>query len=223
MDDPSLDRDEHRRALAGLSRLNRAGGAAGIIWNAIRPLTTTPGHGSLSVLDVATGSGDIPLAVIRRAHKLGVTLDIHACDISEYALIETRRRAQQEHTTFTTFLLDAVHQELPGEYDVIMSSLFTHHLDDLQVVDLLYKMRAASRKLVLVCDLVRTPGAYRLAGLASRALSRSRVVHVDTLKSMRAAFTIPEMEELAERAGLNGAEVSPRWPCRFLLSWRRER
>jgi len=223
MDDPSLDRAEHRRALAGLSRLNRIGGAANIIWNAILPLATTPGHGPLSILDIATGSGDVPLGLIRRAHKVSATLEIHACDISEYALGETQRRTGQEHASITTFPLDAVNQQIPGTYDIVMCSLFTHHLDDEQVVGLLYRMRAAARKLVLVSDLVRTPMAYCMAVAASRILSRSRVVHEDAEQSMRAAFTIPEMAAIAEQAGLSGAEVAPRWPCRFLLTWRRER
>lgn len=223
MDDPSLDREEHRRALAGLARLNRVGRSVPILWDAIRPLVMTPGHGAISILDIATGSGDVPLGLVRRGRKVGATLGNHACDASEYALAEAQRRAQQAHAVIKTFQLDAVTQEIPGEYDVVMCSLFTHHLEDDQVVNLLYRMRAAARKLVVVNDLVRSPKAYVMAVSASRVLTRSRVVHADAEKSMRAAFTIDEMASLAERAGLKGAEVSARWPCRLLLTWRRER
>jgi 2-polyprenyl-3-methyl-5-hydroxy-6-metoxy-1,4-benzoquinol methylase len=223
MDDPSLDRDEHQRALAGLARLNRVGRSVPILWDAIRPLATTPGHGAVSILDIATGSGDIPLGLIRRARRIGSTLDIHACDISEYALAEAQRKAEQAGTSITTFRLDAATQQIPGDYDIVMCSLFTHHLDDEQVVDLLYRMKAAARKLVLVNDLIRGRSAYTMAVAASRALSRSRVVHEDAAKSMCAAFTIGEMAALAEQAGLKGADVSARWPCRFLLTWSRER
>lgn len=222
MDDPSLDRDEHRRALAGLARLNRAGCALAPLWNAIRPLATTPGHGTVTILDVATGSGDVPLGLLRCARKAGATLDIHACDISEHALAEAQRRAGLAGRTLTTFPLDAVHREIPGSYDIVMCSLFTHHLDDDQVVHLLYRMRAAAKRLVLVSDLVRSPAAYRTAVAASRLLTRSRIVHVDAAKSMRAAFTMNEIAELADRAGLTSAEVSPGSPCRFLLTWKRD-
>ncbi len=221
MDDPSLDRSEHGRALAGLARLNRVGRSVDILWKGIRSLATTPGHGPFSILDVASGSGDIPLGLVRRARRVGANLSIHACDISEYALGEIRRRAERERATVATFALDAATQEIPGEYDVVMTSLFTHHLADDRVVDLLYRMRSAARSLVLVSDLVRTRAAYRMAVLASRVLTGSRVVHTDAEKSMRAAFTVPEMASLAEQAGLSHADVSPRWPCRFLLTWRR--
>ena len=38
MDDPALDPAEHRRALAGLARLNRFGGSAGVLWPAVAKL-----------------------------------------------------------------------------------------------------------------------------------------------------------------------------------------
>ena len=57
--------------------------------------------------------------------------------------------------------------------------------------------------------------------LATRVLSGSRVVHVDGPRSVEGAFTALEAQKLAERAGLAGARVSRRWPCRYLLSWSR--
>jgi 2-polyprenyl-3-methyl-5-hydroxy-6-metoxy-1,4-benzoquinol methylase len=223
MDDPAIDPAEHRRALAGLARLNRFGDSVGALWEEIGPMAKTPGHAGLSVLDIATGSGDVPVALARLARKAAVTLSLSACDVSATALAAAGKRAEQYGIALATFQLDAIRQEIPGEYDIVMCSLFTHHLEEDQVVGLLYRMKAAARKMVLVNDLVRTSGSYRLAVAGSRLLSRSRVVHVDAAKSMRAAFTVQEFEELAEEAGLSGARVERRRPCRFLLSWRRER
>jgi hypothetical protein len=61
-----------------------------------------------------------------------------------------------------------------------------------------------------------------LACAGTRLLSRSPVVHVDGPRSVAAAFTPAEALDLAQRAGLTGATVVRRWPCRFLLTWRRE-
>src|ERR1043165_1324754 len=223
MDDPSLDPAEHRRALAGLARLNWAGASAGTLWKSIGPLVQTPAHAGLTILDIATGSGDVPLALARRARKSGLSLTLSGCDISETALAEASRRAKQDGTAFTTFQLDAIQHEIPGEYDVVMCSLFTHHLEESQVVDLLYRMKAAARKMVLVNDLHRSPSSYRLATAAANVLGRSRVVRVDAAKSVRAAFTVPEFEELVERAGLAGATVEATWLSRFLMTWSRDR
>ena len=58
-------------------------------------------------------------------------------------------------------------------------------------------------------------------GLGCRVLSRSPVVHVDGPRSARAAWTVTELRGLAERAGLAGASVERRLPCRMLLDWSR--
>jgi SAM-dependent methyltransferase len=217
MDDPALDGREHERALAGLRLLNRISRTAPTLWGPIRTLAATPGHGTVRILDIATGSGDVPLALDRIAHKEGVSLAIDACDISPRAIQTARARARSADLRF--FTLDAIRDELPGDYDVVMCSLFTHHLAEQDVVDLLYKMRTAARRMVLVSDLVRSRTGLRMAWLATRLFSRSRVVRTDALLSVRAAFTIPEFEELAEGAGLTHARVELRWPSRLLLIW----
>ena len=82
-------------------------------------------------------------------------------------------------------------------------------------------MRGGLAPLVLVNDLERGLAGLTLAHLGTRLLSRSDVVHTDGPLSVRAAFTVPEVRALAAAAGLTGAVVVRRWPCRFLLTWTR--
>jgi SAM-dependent methyltransferase len=169
------------------------------------------------VLDIATGSGDIPIALDRLARRQGLSLAIEACDVSVRALAVARSRG----TGVRFFELDAIKDQIPGDYDVVISSLFMHHLDADDVVALLYKMRAAAARMVLVSDLARSPMGMRMAWAATRLFSRSRVVRTDAILSVRAAFTVGEFGALAEEAGLIGASIRACWPCRFLLEWRR--
>jgi SAM-dependent methyltransferase len=221
MDDPGLDPREHTAALQALARLNRVSDSAGILWRPIQRLAATPGHGPVRILDIATGAGDLPVALARRAAKAGIALEIEGCDLSERALDHARQRAQKAGIAARFFRLDAISGTIPDKYDVVMSSLFMHHLATEDVVALLYKMRCGARRLVLVNDLRRTTAGLALAYLASRLGSRSRVVHTDAVLSVRAAFTIPEFSSLAREAGLDGASIEPRSPMRFLLTWRR--
>ena len=222
MDDPALDEAEHARALRGLRFLNRISGTAAALWRSIRPLAAAPGHGAVRVLDIATGSGDIPLMLARMAHRDGLSLSIEACDASERAVRIAELNASKAGETVRFFRLDAVQDRIPGEYDVVMCSLFLHHLEAEHVVEVLYKMRSAARRLLLVSDLNRTRAGYLLAWAATRLFTRSPVVRTDALLSVRAAFEIEEMELLAEEAGLRGAKIRPSWPCRFQLEWTRE-
>jgi hypothetical protein len=118
------------------------------------------------------------------------------------------------------FCLDAVRDPLPTDYDVLSCSLFLLHLEQAQAVDLLRRMAAAAWRCVLVHDLRRGLAGFWLAYVGARVLSRCDVLHIDGPRSVRAAFTVAEAAELARRAGLEGTAVTPRWPFRFLLSWR---
>jgi SAM-dependent methyltransferase len=221
MDDPALDPPRHVAALRGLERINRWSRSSGIIWSAIRGLARDAGAEGLRLLDVATGAGDVPIRLIRRARRAGVTLHVDACDASSTALLHARRRADAAGAGIRFFKLDALRDLLPTDYDVLTTSLFLHHLSNDEAVSLLAAMAKAGRRLLLVNDLLRCPSGVALAYLGSRLLTASRVVHVDAVRSVRAAFTLPEVLTLAERAGLWGAAIEQRWPCRFLLSWKR--
>ena len=76
-------------------------------------------------------------------------------------------------------------------------------------------------RLVLVNDLDRSLIGLILAHVVTRLVTRCDVVHTDGPRSVAAAFTTTEARAMAERAGLRGATVVRRWPCRWLLSWRR--
>jgi 2-polyprenyl-3-methyl-5-hydroxy-6-metoxy-1,4-benzoquinol methylase len=144
---------------------------------------------------------------------------VDGCDKSpqavEFASMEAAARGVQSRF----FVRDALNQPFPKGYDVIMCSLFLHHLDEADAIALLQRMATAAGRLVLVDDLVRSRLGYLLAYLGCRLLSASHIVHVDGPVSVAAAFTVPEALALASKAGLQNATLVPHWPQRFLLSW----
>lgn len=75
MDRPDLDQDLHQQALTGLARLNWLSGSVGLVWSPIAELGSQLGR-PLSVLDLATGGGDIPLGLWRRARRTGLDLEM---------------------------------------------------------------------------------------------------------------------------------------------------
>ena len=76
-------------------------------------------------------------------------------------------------------------------------------------------------KLIMINDLLRGPLEYALAWTGCRLLTRSRIVRHDGPVSVRAAFTMGEVRDLASQAGLEGVNLTRHWPGRFLLSWSR--
>jgi SAM-dependent methyltransferase len=220
MDQPDLDPRRHVAALRGLARINFWSHSAGILWPPLKALAQQLGR-PVRVLDVATGAGDVPIRLERRARRAGIDLELEGCDISAVAVDYARERAARAGTDVHFFRLDALHDDLPEGYDVLMASLFLHHLSEDEARGMLQRMAGAARHWVLINDLVRSWLGLGLAHLATHVFSASAVVHNDGPRSVEGAFTIAEVRTLAEQAGLHGARIRRRWPFRYLLTWSR--
>lgn len=221
MDQPELDAERHHRALTGLSRVNYFSGSAAILWPSILEIARQEPKRGWRLLDVASGAGDVPISLWHKARRAGVRLEIDGCDISERAVGHARERAEQRQASVRFFRCDVLGEGLPGGYDFVTSSLFLHHLPEPQAVELLRRMAGAASRLVLVNDLNRSFAGFVLAYVGIRLLTRSPVAHVDGPRSVEGAFRGEEVIRLCHEAGLEGAVFRRRWPCRYLLTWRR--
>jgi 2-polyprenyl-3-methyl-5-hydroxy-6-metoxy-1,4-benzoquinol methylase len=221
MDQPGLDAGEHANALRGLARINRLSRSDAILWPAIERLARTVHGQPIRVLDVASGGGDVPIALAKRALQTGRAVEIEGCDVSPEAVRHAGQHAMENGLSLRFFELDALKEPIPAGYDVVTCSLFLHHLDEADAVAFFRKAADASRRLLLVNDLKRGPAGYVLAWLGCHVLSRSPVVWHDGPVSVAGAFTLAEARTIAVSAGLAGASLTSHWPRRFLLSWSR--
>jgi 2-polyprenyl-3-methyl-5-hydroxy-6-metoxy-1,4-benzoquinol methylase len=227
MDDPSLDAGEHRRALAGLARINVLSDAAAPIWRAINAWHNQDSvRMPPSLLDIASGSGDVLLGVDRNARRHGVSLELHAADLSAEALRVIVERSNRAEKSVTTHQYDATSANslIEGEpFDIVMCSLFLHHLPEQTIESLLRRMTSLVRPggLVVISDLERTSLGLLAARTVPRLLTRSHVVHVDAVRSVQGALTQGELTELASCAGMHHCAIRGVWPFRMLLTWQR--
>jgi SAM-dependent methyltransferase len=217
MDSPDLEPERHASALRALARVNVLSLTAQRVWKRVEGLAAT-GHVPVRVLDLACGGGDVAVAVARRARRSGLSVEVHGCDRSSFALDQAREHAVQKGVPVRFFKLDVLDAPIPTGFDLICSSLFLHHLTADQGETVLRSMAVACRNL-LVQDLVRSRFGYALAVVTLRATTRSDVARIDGERSVRSAFTVPEVREMARRAGLAGARVGRCWPQRLELTW----
>lgn len=223
MDRPDLDPGLHTAALGGLGRLNRWSRSACILWAPVAALAAEAGGQTgrpIRLLDLASGGGDVPLGLWRRARRAGIPLEVTGVDLSPTAVAYARAAARSAGAPARFERRDVLCDPPAEEFDVVTCSLFLHHLNTDAAVDLLSVMRRLVGRLGLVNDLVRSRLGKAIADVACRLLSRSPVVHTDGPRSVEGAFTTEEASALCERAGLPAATVSPRWPCRMLIQWR---
>jgi SAM-dependent methyltransferase len=220
MDDPTLALDQYHSALRGLAKINWFSRTPRLLWGPMAALARRLNSNRLRVLDVAAGGCDVPLTLWRHGQSVGLNLEFHCVDINDRAIAFARKRAEACSAPFTFGCLDAMEGVLPSGFDVAICSLFFQHLSDEQSITVLQAMARAARYLVLVNDVRRGWGSLMLARMG-RVLTGSKVVGIDAVRAARAAFTLEEMRDMSDAAGLKSARVRRTWPCRFLLEWQR--
>lgn len=218
MDQPGLDGTRHHQALIGLRRINRISRTAHVLWSRIYPLAQNRSQ-PLTVLDVACGGGDVAIALCHLADRAKLKLTVTGCDISQTALDYARSQASRAGVDVRWIARNVLIDGIDQDYDVIVCSLFLHHLDEEDTVKLLSEMSRHVRSRLLASDLVRSQWGYFLASVGGRLITRSPVVHTDGPLSVRAAYTPPELRDVASQAGLKEAIITRRWPARMLLEW----
>lgn len=215
MDDPDIDPDSHRNALRGLARLNRLGRASGQLWPLLGRELQAAGGRPLRLLDVACGRGDVLKALASRSKGRIRGLGL---DVSPQAV----REASQDTPPCVAFRVGDVldsQQPLPTA-DVVLCSLFLHHLRDGDVAILLARMGSAARRLVIASDLERSVSNWLLIWAGARLVTRSPVVHVDSARSVEASWKQGELERLCHKAGLRQVRVRRAFPARLILTAR---
>jgi 2-polyprenyl-3-methyl-5-hydroxy-6-metoxy-1,4-benzoquinol methylase len=200
LDGPLEDHDELVTNLRDLARLNRLSGGAGLSRRAIAAL-----GGAASVLDVGTGAGDIPVALLADARRRGVGLTVTATDSRPEVLAAARvvRPGLERVPGLDLGIGNGLALPWPAAaFDVGHASLVVHHLEPLDAIAFLTELRRVSRLGVVVNDLVRGRWTWLGTWIAVHAFARSRYTRHDGPLSVRRAYSRAELLDLCAAAGL---------------------
>jgi ubiquinone/menaquinone biosynthesis C-methylase UbiE len=192
-----------------IERVNRYFGGSTAILRQLEPLVhQVPASTTLSILDLGTGVGDIPIAIANwaKAHNRAIT--ITASDYAP-AILQLASQKTESEPTISLRQLDARAVDLPDRsYDVTLCSLTLHHFSSEEAVQVLHEMHRLSRIGFIVNDLRRSHLGYYAAWIASRTTTRNRLTRHDAPISVRRAFTPEELRQLLKEAGICGARVT---------------
>jgi SAM-dependent methyltransferase len=210
------DPAELEQSLDQVAEVNALLGGRRAVWLALEPLLRESGR--LRILDVGTGSADIPLDLVRRAASAGLAVEIMATDVHP----QMRQIAAARTARFPSIRVGAADAlALPyadGAFDVVLLSLTLHHFEAEQQVLALREAARVARRAVVVNELERCRANY--VGARLLALTRwrgNRLTRHDGPLSVLRAFTMPELRELAGSAGLPIELLERRFFYRLLL------
>lgn len=196
MDRPGQDIELLRDDLNVLAMINRRSGGYTI------PLRYLPAFRPRTVLDLATGGGDVPRAIARRWDA-----QITAVDGNPDIL----RIARERSIGFPQIKFE--HHDLralpypPASFDVVLCSLALHHFSDADAVAILRRIHEIAAIGYIVNDLRRNRVAMALTRFMARHVITNPIAKYDAPASCERAFTVAELRAMAERAGMEHFRV----------------
>ena len=219
MDEPDQDAGQLALSLADLRRVNRFLGGTRVALHHLARLVRALGRPEVRVLDVATGSGDIPLHVAAWGRAHGIRIHVTATDFHATTLDLARRHTAADPDV-TVEEADAL--ALPyadGAFDFALCSTALHHFDRREdAIRVLHELDRVGRYGFVVNDLARSRPALLGAKLLAATLWRRHPVTAhDGPLSVRRSYTPPELGALAADAGLANATVYAHFPFRVAL------
>ena len=211
LDVPGHDLSTLSNNLRDIRRVNRLLGGVSAITHLLPVLLAgRAGDQPVAILDLATGSADIPVAIATWARRQDREVSIVASDIFEDVLSLARQQAG-DHPEITFGQFDA--RSVPfadRSFDIVLCSLALHHFTPEDAVLVLREMARLGRLGFIVNDLRRSRVGYVAAWVASHLTTTNRLTRHDAPLSVRRAYTPIELSGLLRQASVDGAIISTR-------------
>ncbi len=205
MDDPNVDESALRHSLRYIRGVNRALGGQKALLSHLRRWSKGWATGeAVTLLDIATGSADLPVAAVRWSEREGIDLRVTGVDNHPKTLAVAREQVERHPELGERIeliegdALGLVERFGPRSFDYVHAGLFLHHLSDIRVQTMLRIMERLARRGVIWNDLIRSPVAR--AGIYVLTIGRSRIIRHDARVSVAAGFTRSEAMKLARRS-----------------------
>jgi len=177
---------ESQKSLRDLCRINRWFGGVGTTRKLIFRVASVTDLKRMTLLEVASGFGEVPRVAGLQLARRGISLDITDLD-----RVPSHLRPQHR-----ALVADAL--ALPfhdSSFDIVSCSLFAHHLEPDPLRQFAAEASRVSRHAVLINDLIRHPLHLALV-YAGFPLMRSYVSRVDGVASVKRAYTTEEVRDI---------------------------
>lgn len=216
LDSARHDRDELEQSLDQVAEVNRLLGGTRAIRLALDPLINR--GTTIRILDVGTGSADIPLAIAEFTRRTGRAVHVTATDVHSQ-MREVAMSRVSSSSDIRVGAADAL--ALPYRahaFDIVLLSLTLHHFERQEQIGALREAARVAARAVVVNELERCRANYLGARfLALTRWRRNRLTRHDGPLSVLRAFTPGELLELADAAGLAVERLDRRFYHRLVL------
>jgi len=213
LDTDSGTDEEVAGSLRDLRSFNQRLGGVSTTRDLVYRVARKTGGREFSLLEIAAGTGFVPIQVSRELSSKGVKLEVTLSDRAATHLPQNGNARK--------VAADALNMPFQASaFDLVSCSLFLHHLSPEDVQKFARESLRVCRVAVLVNDLVRHPLHLALA-YAGVPIYRSRITRNDAPASVKQAYTVEEMTEMFRRAGSAMVEAQRHFLFRMgVIAWK---
>jgi SAM-dependent methyltransferase len=205
MDEPCT-RDEMRACLQDLSKLNRWFLGYRPILHWLDALELEKHDGQVNILDAGCGFGDTLRRIETWARERKIRVKLTGCDVNPDS-VAIAAEASPDTSQIQWVAEDIFRYSDPEPVDIVLSSLFTHHLIESDIVRLLKWMEKTTRVGWFINDLSRAAIPYHLLNAFSKLAALHPIVQHDGPVSIERAFVAEDWRRMCSMAGLHENDV----------------
>jgi 2-polyprenyl-3-methyl-5-hydroxy-6-metoxy-1,4-benzoquinol methylase len=214
LDDPTIGDDLRARSLADIARSNTMFGGCSAVQAELAMVLDESRATSVSLLDVGTGTGDIPVLATATWRARGMRITTFGIDLSPSPLRDARAQGIIPVCANALALPIAT-----KSVDIVICSQTLHHFEASDAIAVVRELDRVARRRVIVSDIRRSWLAAAGIWLVSYPLRFHPVSRHDGVVSVFRGFTPGELQHLVRAATAQTPDARRRLGFRTTASW----
>ena len=214
MDSGGFKYEELKQTLEQLRLINVLTDGYRPTFHAIESLL--PKSRPVRILDLGFGYGDMLRKIYVWAKSHGIAVELTGVDINPWA-VDIAQRATPPDMPIQFQARNIFDFRSDEKFDIIINSLFMHHLKDAEILKVIEWMQEHSEQGWFINDLHRHPVAYYFIKVFTRAFGFNRLIQNDAPLSVARSFSRVEWENylLQAKIPLKQARIHWHWTFRY--------
>ncbi|MGB3342375.1 MAG: methyltransferase domain-containing protein [Aequorivita sp.] len=216
MDDVEFRGREMERLLKDLKRINKWLGGNQITIDGIRKLLVQhPKNETVVILDIGCGDGELLRECAKYAKKNNIKLKGIGLDFNNN-ILDFAAEQSKAHPNIEFKKINVFSKENPiPNCDIALSTLFLHHFEDVEIIDLINKVMKKTRLGWVINDLHRSRIAFNLFKFISFFFIKSNTAKHDGLVSIAKGFKKRELIDISRAIPNQRSIIRWRWAFRY--------
>jgi len=222
IEDPDADAQLLRDELKSIRTINRLFGGYAAIRRGMGLLLADVKKDEISILDLGTGSADLPIYLLELGRRLNRRFQITAID-NHPRVLEVARERTRRHPEILIETGNLVSPNYPpGAFDIVLCSLTLHHFSREDAIRIVHSMNLLCQIGFFVNDLDRSWIAAWTTKCYTHLTTRNPMTQTDSYLSVLRGFTPSEIQDMVSEAGLQNIKIYRQPFFRFLLIGKRQ-